>query len=107
LPTGKAAVSAEENLGGIAMSKPVSVMGIEPDELQLLPGASVRHAKPMSVIGIDPDELRWVKIMVSLLRHPDPGIPELARQALQYLVQAASQRTASPDPQSEKIYGLR
>jgi hypothetical protein len=77
------------------MSKPVSAMGIEPDQTRLLPGASVRHAMPMSVIGIDPDELRWVKIMVSLLRHPNPGIPELARQALQFLVQAANQRTAS------------
>jgi hypothetical protein len=70
-------------------------MGIEPDQTRLLPGVSGRHAMPMSVIGIDPDELRWVKIMVSLLRHPNPGIPELARQALQFLVQAANQRTAS------------
>jgi hypothetical protein len=89
------------------MLKSVSVIGIEPDQLRLLPGASVRQAMPMSVIGIDPDELRWVKIMVSLLRHPNPGIPELTRQALQYLVQAASQRTVSPDPQSEKVYGHR
>jgi hypothetical protein len=87
------------------MSKRVSVIGIEPDQLELLPGASVRHARPMSVIGIDPDELRWVKIMVSLLRHPNPGIPELARQALQYLVQAASQRNPPSDPLGEKIYG--
>jgi hypothetical protein len=77
------------------MSNSVSVIGIEPAELQLLPSASVRHAKPVAVIGIDPDELRWVKIMVSLLRHPNPGIPELARQAMQYLVQAADERTAS------------
>ncbi|MGA3242536.1 MAG: hypothetical protein ABSG03_40350 [Bryobacteraceae bacterium] len=74
----KAAVSVEKNLGGVVLSKPVSM------------------------IGIEPDELRWVKILVSLLRHPNPGIPELARQALQYLVQAASQRTPSPDlPLSE------
>jgi|HubBroStandDraft_6_1064221.scaffolds.fasta_scaffold1768508_2 hypothetical protein len=74
------------------MSKSVSVIGIEPDALQLLPAVGVRHAKPVAVIGIDQDELRWVKIMVSLLRHPNPGIPELARQALQYLVRAADQR---------------
>jgi hypothetical protein len=81
LPPGKAAVSAEKNLGGVALSKPVSV------------------------IGIEPDELRWVKILVSLLRHPNPGMPELARQALQYLVQAANQRTPPPEPMGKKEYG--
>ena len=81
LPSEKAAVSAEKNLGGSALSKPVSM------------------------IGIEPDELRWVKILISLLRHPNPGIPELARQALQYLVQAANQRTPPPHPLSEKKHG--
>jgi hypothetical protein len=81
LPPQKAAVSAEKNLGGVALSKPVSV------------------------IGIEPDELRWVKILVSLLRHPNPGMPELARQALQYLVQAANQRTPPPQTLGEKKYG--
>jgi hypothetical protein len=57
------------------------------------------------VIGIEPDELRWVKILVSLLRHPNPGIPELARQALQYLVQAANQRTPPPQPLGEEKHG--
>ena len=57
------------------------------------------------MIGIEADELRWVKILISLLRHPNPGIPELARQALQYLVQAAGQRTPPPDPLSEKMHG--
>jgi hypothetical protein len=70
LPPEEVAVCAEENFGGVALSKPVSV------------------------IGIEPDELRWIKILVSLLRHPNPGMPELARQALQYLVQAANQPDA-------------
>jgi hypothetical protein len=81
----KPAISAEEKLGGIALSK------------------------PLSVIGIEADELRSIKILVSLLRHPNPGIPELARQALQYLAQAASQRTfpadTQDDVQGEKKYG--
>jgi hypothetical protein len=64
-------------------------------------------SKPVSVIGIEPDELRWVKIMVSLLRHPNPGIPELARQALQHLVQAANQRTPALQPLGEEKYGRR
>jgi hypothetical protein len=64
-------------------------------------------SKPLSVIGIEADELRWIKILVSLLRHPNPGIPELARQALQYLAQAASQRTpqTQDESQGEKKYG--
>jgi hypothetical protein len=63
-------------------------------------------SKPVAMIGIEADELRWVKILVSLLRHPNPGMPELARQALQYLVQAADQRTpASQDPAMEIAEG--
>ena len=49
-------------------------------------------SKQVSVIGVEPDELRWVRTLVSLLRHPDPGMPELARQALLYLVKAAEKR---------------
>jgi hypothetical protein len=41
------------------------------------------------VIGIQVDELPWLRLLLSLLRHPDPGIPELARQALLYLDEAA------------------
>jgi len=37
------------------------------------------------VIGIDPEELVWIRTLVWLLRHPDPVVPELARQALLYL----------------------
>jgi hypothetical protein len=84
LPPQNPAVSAEKKLGGIALSK------------------------PLSVIGIEADELRWIKILVSLLRHPNPGIPELARQALQYLAQAASQRTPpshTEGAEGDKKYG--
>jgi hypothetical protein len=68
LPPEKAPASAEKNFGGITVSK------------------------QLSVIGVEPDELRWIRTLVSLLRHPDPGMPELARQALLYLVKAAGER---------------
>jgi hypothetical protein len=46
-------------------------------------------AKSVSVIGIDPGELPWVRMLLQLLRHPDPTMPELARQALVYLAEGA------------------
>jgi hypothetical protein len=42
------------------------------------------------VIGIDPAELAWIRMLVRLLRHPEPVVPELTRQALVYLEAAAS-----------------
>ena len=54
--------------------------------------------KTVPMIGIEPDELRWIRILVSLLRHPDPNVPELARQALIYLSDASVDRGLSaPD----------
>jgi hypothetical protein len=41
------------------------------------------------VIGLCPDELPWMRMLVGLLRHPDPTVPELARQALLYLSRPA------------------
>jgi hypothetical protein len=46
----------------------------------------------VSVIGVGREELKWLKTLVTLLRHPDPSVPELARQALLYLTGAAEQR---------------
>jgi hypothetical protein len=34
-------------------------------------------------------------MLILLLRHPDPGTPELARQALLYLTDAAGKRVSS------------
>ncbi|MGD0499354.1 MAG: hypothetical protein ABSC23_13060 [Bryobacteraceae bacterium] len=53
-------------------------------------------AKTVSVIGIEPDDLRWVRTLIQLLRHPDPSIPELARQALTYLTRSAAERPLGP-----------
>ena len=47
-------------------------------------------ANTVPVIGIEPSELAWIRTLVSLLRHPDPVVPELTRQALEYLEGAAS-----------------
>ena len=47
-------------------------------------------AHTVTMIGIDPAELAWLRMLVRLLRHPDPVVPELTRQALCYLEGAAS-----------------
>ncbi|HEY1497265.1 MAG TPA: hypothetical protein VGF49_22065 [Candidatus Solibacter sp.] len=47
-------------------------------------------AQTIPVIGIEPAELHWIRMLVLLLRHPDPVVPELTRQALIYLETAAS-----------------
>ncbi len=49
------------------------------------------------VIGIEPAELAWIRMLVVLLRHPDPVVPELTRQALLYLEAAAARSEASRD----------
>ena len=56
-------------------------------------------AKSVALIGIDPGELRWVRLLLQLLRHPDPARRELARQALRYLAETAHLH-AEPDSQS-------
>jgi hypothetical protein len=48
-------------------------------------------AQTVPVIGIEPAELNWIRTLVLLLRHPDPVVPELTRQALLYLETAAAQ----------------
>ena len=53
-------------------------------------------AKTVSVIGIEDWELRWVRSLIGLLRHPDPSIPELARQALLYLARSGAGRPENP-----------
>jgi hypothetical protein len=39
----------------------------------------------VTLAGIHPEELAMVRTLVDLLRHRDPVVPELARQALQYV----------------------
>lgn len=53
-------------------------------------------AKTVPMIGISPQELPWIRMLVQLLRHPDPGVAELARQAMLYLTDAAVDRQSPP-----------
>ena len=55
-------------------------------------------AQTVSVIGINPSELRWIRALVQLLRHPDPSVPELTRQALLYMAEAAGRTAVPPAP---------
>lgn len=55
----------------------------------------------ISLIGVDREELRWLRTLVSLLRHPDPSVPELARQALLYLTGAAEQKNSEYELREE------
>jgi hypothetical protein len=60
---------------------------------------SQRASMPTSVpvIGVEPAELPWLRTLVQLLRHPDPAVVELTRQALIYL-QTAAAEPKSLDP---------
>ena len=49
-------------------------------------------AQTVPVIGIEPAELNWIRMLVLLLRHPDPVVPELTRQALLYLEACAVEK---------------
>ena len=42
-------------------------------------------SRSVSMIGLSPDELPWIRRLLSLLRHPDPTVAELTREALLYL----------------------
>jgi hypothetical protein len=53
-------------------------------------------ARTVPIIGVDPDELRWMRLLVSLLRHPDPSVPELARQALLYVTEVSRKCSIAP-----------
>jgi hypothetical protein len=48
--------------------------------------------RKLSLIGIETGELPWLRVVVALLRHPDPSVAELTRQALIYLGNAAGER---------------
>lgn len=62
-------------------------------------------AQNLSMIGLEADELRWIRLLVSLLRHPDPNVPELARQALLYVVDSAGNCTGVPPEERPSAVG--
>jgi hypothetical protein len=63
-------------------------------------------ANTVPMIGIDPGELAWIRMLVLLLRHPDPVVPELTRQALCYL-EAAASRSGIARPDREAAPAMR
>ena len=42
-------------------------------------------AKTVAMVGIDPAELNWIRMLLFLLRHPDPTVQELIRQAVLFV----------------------
>lgn len=62
-------------------------------------------AQNVSLIGIQAEELGWLRLLVSLLRHPDPNVPELARQALLYVVGTAGRGTSAPPRERTSAVG--
>jgi len=61
-------------------------------------------AKTVPMIGLDSAEIYWIRLLISLLRHPDPGVPELAHQALLYLTESCC-RPANPPSQTANRTG--
>lgn len=55
-------------------------------------------AQTTAVIGISPEELHWIRMLLALLRHSDPTLPELARQALMYLSHSAGEAAVPSSP---------
>jgi len=53
-------------------------------------------AQNLALIGVQPDELPWMRLLVSLLRHSNPTVPELARQALVYVAKSPEMCEISP-----------
>jgi hypothetical protein len=53
---------------------------------------AVNRAQKVVMIGLRPEEDEWVRLVVGLLRNPDPVVGELTRQALIYLEDAAVKR---------------
>jgi hypothetical protein len=42
------------------------------------------------VIGLEQRELEWVRLLIELLRHPDPVVGKVSREALRYLESVAA-----------------
>jgi hypothetical protein len=47
--------------------------------------------KTVPMIGLQAGELRWIRMLVYLLRHPDPSVAELARHAMLHLTAGAAE----------------
>jgi hypothetical protein len=49
----------------------------------------------LCMIGLDAGEIQWLRLVIALLRHPDPVVGEVARQALRYLDEVAARANQS------------
>lgn len=47
------------------------------------------------MIGLSPREIQWLRLVVTLLRHPDPVVGEVTREALRYLKGMAARANES------------
>ena len=54
----------------------------------------------IALIGLQADESRWARTLVGLLRHPDPVVVELTKQALLYLENVSARATAGKEKTS-------
>jgi hypothetical protein len=55
----------------------------------------IEPMRKTALIGVEINELDWLRVLISLLRHPDPRVPELTRQALLYLTEEAAKQVFS------------
>lgn len=54
------------------------------------------------MIGLFAEELPWIRVLVGLLRHSDPTVAELTRQALLYLSRGADTSDTSVEPRQAR-----
>jgi len=47
------------------------------------------------MIGLDAREMQWLRLLIALLRHPDPVVGEMATEALRYLEGVAARADTS------------
>ena len=81
-------VPARENCSPIQESRVLTEMNSERFR---------QMAKTIPVIGLDSTELGWVRLLVFLLRHPDPVVPQLACQAMRHIEEIAGRTASQPD----------
>jgi len=49
----------------------------------------------LSMIGLEPGEIQWLRLVIALLRHPDPLVRQVACEALRYLEDMAARADES------------
>jgi hypothetical protein len=64
-------------------------------------------AKTVSMVGIDPLELGWIRMLLFLLRHSDPTVQELTRQAVLYLMENAAAQKSPKNQSAERYFSDR